>query len=947
MVAPPARGRALLALFAIAAFLAAYATAALLDGPGDAPFAGLGASSGETVEFFGANHATVTLGLDASSRAGGFISAQNLAPGDIVKGRATLDTSTPLDAAAHGFGFRASVSIEGARGADALDAHLLVHRARWGGADILPTLVSALDADGDARLTLRELAGGVDGLAPPASRAAGGTVLELDLMLDPALGGTGESLAGQTARVTFTFGLTEAPHDPPAPTPTTTVPGAPTGLLATQAGDGIALTWLAPASDGGSPILGYRILRAEGAGPMTLLAERGATPFYDDAAVQPGRTYRYQVAASNSVGTGAASNQASATVASEPPVVTLRLSPPAPDGFGGWYASRPLASFEPSDPNATVVFVLGGVEREYLEPFVIPEGESRLIYRAVLRGVESEPLTRLLRVDVAPPVIASGSVSSASVRIGGGVDVGATATDADSGLATVKLVARAPSGASVEQPLASTGSSTFATRFSPAEVGTWSLALVATDIAGHASESPLGTLVVAPASEPINLTRNEPTPPTGEPEPGQPGPSAPTQETVREPEPAVLVFTSNSTRPARPDEGVGGDVIVRVANVKNVPRTIIVLIGPDGREHVLARGSGETRWNTTGYENGYYRVETREENPDGSTTTVASARVLVFNPRASPLETAAAMATGVAAAMISSAALSAGAGGTMSTLSSVAGARMFDFLGFLREGAAAIGEDKLRDRTKFIGHRGKRSLANLRSLTAGLIAVVVFALFFTWEAVEGWDFDQYFEGLPVVGGAAVVFFAMAWSSEILLAQLSGARTKFKLLVSGTIALAFSSTLLRSAFGYAGFIEKDERGDDSALAQRRLAAFRSIAVYGAVASTTVIFHYVGLWWSFDFAEAGIAIALTTLATSSMPFRPLPGQEVWAWSKPMAIACCAGAFALYFLYNVALIDPGVVMLIGLLGGALFAVAAFVVPKMGASLSPKGEEGGETGP
>ena len=74
-----------------------------------------------------------------------------------------------------------------------------------------------------------------------------------------------------------------------------------------------APSWTAP-SDGGAPITGYNIYRGTAAGGETLLTSVGNVTSYDDnTAVANGTTYYYRVAAVNSVGEGAQSNEVSAT----------------------------------------------------------------------------------------------------------------------------------------------------------------------------------------------------------------------------------------------------------------------------------------------------------------------------------------------------------------------------------------------------------------------------------------------------------------------------------------------------------------------------------------------------------------------------------------------------------------------------------------------------------
>ena len=85
----------------------------------------------------------------------------------------------------------------------------------------------------------------------------------------------------------------------------------------------MALSWTAPASDGGSSITGYEIWRGTTSGAASLLTTVGLVTSYTDASVSNGTTYYYQVAAVNAVDTGPGSNERSATPTGLVPVTRL------------------------------------------------------------------------------------------------------------------------------------------------------------------------------------------------------------------------------------------------------------------------------------------------------------------------------------------------------------------------------------------------------------------------------------------------------------------------------------------------------------------------------------------------------------------------------------------------------------------------------------------------
>ena len=99
-------------------------------------------------------------------------------------------------------------------------------------------------------------------------------------------------------------------------TPQASVPGPPRSLSAKPAtSKGVTLAWTAPASNGGAPIVGYRLsrgTRSRRESSYLTVTCTGTTCSYTDTGAQSGTTYYYDVAATNSVGTGSVSNEASA-----------------------------------------------------------------------------------------------------------------------------------------------------------------------------------------------------------------------------------------------------------------------------------------------------------------------------------------------------------------------------------------------------------------------------------------------------------------------------------------------------------------------------------------------------------------------------------------------------------------------------------------------------------
>jgi fibronectin type 3 domain-containing protein len=147
--------------------------------------------------------------------------------------------------------------------------------------------------------------------------------------------------------VTAVNAIGESPQSAEASaTPLAAAPSAPTGLVATAGNQQVALTWVAPASDGGSLITGYNVYRGTSVNgeSSTPVASNVSGTSLTDTSVTNGTTYYYKVAAVNSAGTSPSSLEASATPVTVPSapqalttingngVATLSWNPPASTG---------------------------------------------------------------------------------------------------------------------------------------------------------------------------------------------------------------------------------------------------------------------------------------------------------------------------------------------------------------------------------------------------------------------------------------------------------------------------------------------------------------------------------------------------------------------------------------------------------------------------------------
>jgi len=742
------------------------------------------------------------------------------------------------------------------------------------------------------------------------------------------------------------------PPRPPPPTPARHAPGAPGAPSVTVADGHVLVAWAPPGDAGSPPLTSYHLYRRASEG-RALLATVSGTSF-DDATARPGGTYAYSVAAVNDVGEGSSSPESTATLPALPsPTSHATISPASPDGGEGWYVSSPSVALNASSGASLLWRLDGGSDQAYSGPIAIPAGRHTLHWHATQTGAPDEAEhAQDFQVDLAPPSLDGASLSAPNATVGHGVTLTVRAHDDASGVASVRALLS--DGTSVD--LSPAGGS-FVGTLSPRAAGSYSVSLVARDHAGHETSGSGGSFRMdAPLATAQNDNATAPTSPTARP-PSTPAPSGnsgspssgggqpleqasvtptPASASPSSPPPAPqLVVTQDANATASLDAGARGQVHVSLRNAPHPDRVRFVVIDEQGHETTLGGGSDAT-WDTTQQDDGHYTVEARERQPDGHEVVLASTSVLVRNSAYTAAAAAGGAALGVGAAALATvatntlttSAMGAATATASSSVSSAAGSAVtsgggssgFSFTQYLKDLFTDAGSDALRDRTKDLASIERRR--RIASAIALVLTVSLIAVFYTIAEAGAYTWAAFVATLPFVGVAAVLLALQKYGSESLIAHLSGARVRFRIWVAGVASLLVSTIAFRSPFGYPGYVDN---GVEETEGEKRLAGHRALAILGITSAWSLVFLVAGRLGFYTLESVGVAMAVSALATAAMPFGPLPGGEVWRWSKPVSLAAAAAAMALYVTYEMALLPQAVLVGVGVVGASGYAFAA----------------------
>lgn len=102
-----------------------------------------------------------------------------------------------------------------------------------------------------------------------------------------------------------------------------TVPGAPTGLVASVGNASSALAWTAPANNGGSPLISYTVTATPGPLTLTVPASQTGVNF---TGLTNGTTYQFTVHATNAIGNSAESLPSNAVAPVSPQGTDIAIS---------------------------------------------------------------------------------------------------------------------------------------------------------------------------------------------------------------------------------------------------------------------------------------------------------------------------------------------------------------------------------------------------------------------------------------------------------------------------------------------------------------------------------------------------------------------------------------------------------------------------------------------
>jgi len=272
---------------------------------------------------------------------------------------------------------------------------------------------------GDGRITLSWAAPSSDGGSPITNyRIYRGTGPGAETLLTAVGNITTYTDMGLTNGQTYYYQVSavnavgEGPRSSEVSATPANLPGAPRSVVASPADGRVTISWQAPASDGGSPITGYRVYRGTSPGGAALLIEAGNVLAYTDATVTNGVTYYYQVSAVNAVGEGPRSPEVTATPAASPDTTLPTIAITSPT-TGATLTSTTVTVRGTASDNVAIekvevsldgtTWVLATGTTSWSASLTLREGANTITARATDTSGNMATASVVVTVDLAPP----------------------------------------------------------------------------------------------------------------------------------------------------------------------------------------------------------------------------------------------------------------------------------------------------------------------------------------------------------------------------------------------------------------------------------------------------------------------------------------------------------------------------------------------------------------
>ena len=216
------------------------------------------------------------------------------------------------------------------------------------------------------------------------------------------------------------------------------------------------------------------------------------------------------------------------------------------------------------------------------------------------------------------------------------------------------------------------------------------------------------------------------------------------------------------------------------------------------------------------------------------------------------------------------------------------------------------------------------SRAKLLSLT---FSALVLLIIFSYVEVNGLprflDLASLMSVLPYVLMTAVLFFVAKEFMASLVAATLDIWCEFRIWLLGLLALVISGFSFLLPFGSPG--RTDYEGD---LDKKKAGLVATLKILCDL--LFMLPFYVFLVLGFEVAgDAGLLIATMSAYYSSFPFKPLEGEAIYKYSKPLWVVIFAGT-SLFFISTALDLVPSVAYLLSGFIVAILLVAVWVIAK-----------------
>lgn len=310
-------------------------------------------------------------------------------------------------------------------------------------------------------------------------------------------------------------------------------------------------------------------------------------------------------------------------------------------------------------------------------------------------------------------------------------------------------------------------------------------------------------------------------------------------------------------------------------------------------------------WDTKKFNNGHYKLSVKGYDANGSYITYKSIEIFTNNPLATPIQIIASVLMGIFLGPIIS--------------------RHTRFFEILFKGIKNYLEEVIKERF----NKKSKWIQSLKWLNRDLVVIAISVLCLTvaYSIVE-------LAGLSNLKLSEILKVSMPFSLAITIiavvdafvnvisSRIQVVKSDIRLWGEGIVALFISSIIVLVPFGVPNRIDILEKD-----IPERVIGLRILLRSTAMISLLSLFYLLLINGYFETGKIGITVILMAFMYNAFPLKPLDGEKIFRWNKPICFLIFICSIALFSIWELGLRSYSTYRVIGFISFAIFICLSII--------------------